>query len=106
MRGRTRAVMRGGAGASGASIIVHDVMLCLLIAMMIISLSESAARLVAIAAMMILVASVVTAFVGIVAIIAIALVMATMMIMLVTTIIGATTIPVAAMHLAVLVTFA
>jgi hypothetical protein len=44
-------VLKDGAGASGASIIENDVVLCLLIAMTIISLFEMAVRLVAIAAM-------------------------------------------------------
>jgi hypothetical protein len=64
-------VSRDGAGASGVSIVVHDVVLCLLVTMMIISLFETTARLVVITAMLVLsrvlVVSVVAAFVAIVA---------------------------------------
>ena len=53
-RSRTRMVSRDGAGALGASVITHNMVLCLFIAMMIISLFEMAARLVAITAMLVL----------------------------------------------------
>jgi hypothetical protein len=101
--------LRGGAGALGASIIVHDVMLYLLIAMMIIRIFELAARLVVITAMPILVMSMVTAFVAIVAIgsvVVMTSVVATMMIMAVATIVGARMMLVAAMCPAAPVAFA
>jgi hypothetical protein len=62
-------VMGGGARALGANVIVYDVMLCLLIVMMIISLVKMTERLVAIAAMpvlsWVLVLSTVPAFIAI-----------------------------------------
>jgi hypothetical protein len=93
MRDQARTVKRGGVGALGASIIVHDVMLCLLIAMTIISLLEMTPRLVTIDAMLVLsqvlVASAVAALVAIVAIgsvVAIVLVIAAMTIVPVITV--------------------
>ena len=47
-------VLRDGVGALGASVIMHDVVLCLLIAMVIISLFEMVVRLAMIAAMPVL----------------------------------------------------
>ena len=94
--------------ALGASVIVHDVMLRLLISIMIMSLFTLAARLVVIAALPILVMSAVAVFVAIVAIesvIAIASVIATMMIVPVATIVGARTMLVVIMHPTVQVTF-
>ena len=92
-RHQARTVTRGGVGAPGACIIVHDVMLCLLIAMTIISLLEMTPRLVTIDAMLVLsqvlVASAVAALVAIVAIgsvVAIVLVIAAMTIVPVITV--------------------
>ena len=104
MRDQARTVKRGGAGALGDSVIVHDMMLCLLIVMTIISLLEMTVRLVTTAAvpvpLPVLVASAVTAFIAIadvVLIIVIALVILVMTIMLVVTIIRASAMAVGAM---------
>ena len=101
MRDQARTVTRGGTGASGASIIVHGLMLHLLIMMTIISLLKLAVRLVVIAGMSILVVSTFATFAAIAVIVLVAM----MMVVPVTMIVGARTMLVMVMRPVALVTF-